>query len=152
MSKFLGFSDALKLALVERHGLAGFFLIHHEILQLAYEVAEEVRGRPCHRPPGRGRGSSVGSLICYLIGLSPNHHPIPFLRSSPLGGHEGAPPSAMLASGPDGTSVEVAGLVVCRQRPGTAKGFVFLVLEDEVGLMNLVVKPALPHRQRAPLP
>jgi error-prone DNA polymerase len=59
-----------ELALVERHGLAGFFLIHREILQLAYQVAEEVRGRPAHSPPGRGRGSSVGSLICYLIGLS----------------------------------------------------------------------------------
>jgi error-prone DNA polymerase len=59
-----------ELALVERHGLAGFFLIHKEILQLAYQVAEEVRGRPSHAPPGRGRGSSVGSLICYLIGLS----------------------------------------------------------------------------------
>ncbi len=59
-----------ELALVERHGLAGFFLIHREILQFAYQVAEEVRGRPCHSPPGRGRGSSVGSLICYLIGLS----------------------------------------------------------------------------------
>jgi error-prone DNA polymerase len=59
-----------ELALVERHGLAGFFLIHREILQLAYRVAEEVRGRPCYSPPGRGRGSSVGSLICYLIGLS----------------------------------------------------------------------------------
>ena len=59
-----------ELALVERHGLAGFFLIHREILQLAYQVAEEVRGRPPHGPPGRGRGSSVGSLICYLIGLS----------------------------------------------------------------------------------
>ena len=59
-----------ELALVEHHGLAGFFLIHQEILQLAYRVAEEVKGRPCHSPPGRGRGSSVGSLICYLIGLS----------------------------------------------------------------------------------
>ncbi|HLA19406.1 MAG TPA: PHP domain-containing protein, partial [Dehalococcoidia bacterium] len=59
-----------ELALVERHGLAGFFLIHREILRLAYRVAEEVRRRPCHAPPGRGRGSSVGSIICYLIGLS----------------------------------------------------------------------------------
>lgn len=40
-------------------------------------------------------------------------------------------------------TVEVAGLVACRQRPGTAKGFVFLVLEDEFGLVNLVVKPHL---------
>ncbi len=59
-----------ELRLVEQHGLAGFFLIHQEILQLAYQIAEEVRGRPALAPPGRGRGSSVGSLICYLIGLS----------------------------------------------------------------------------------
>jgi error-prone DNA polymerase len=59
-----------ELALVERHGLAGFFLIHREILQLAHQVAQEVKGRPYHGPPGRGRGSSVGSVICYLIGLS----------------------------------------------------------------------------------
>ena len=59
-----------ELSLVERHGLSGFFLIHREILQLAEQVAEEVRGRPNHGPPGRGRGSSVGSIICYLIGLS----------------------------------------------------------------------------------
>ena len=59
-----------ELRLVEKHGLSGFFLIHREILQLAHAVAEEVRGRPSHGPPGRGRGSSVGSVICYLIGLS----------------------------------------------------------------------------------
>src|SRR5438093_1636186 len=59
-----------ELRLVEKHGLSGFFLIHREILQLAHTVAEEVRGRPSHGPPGRGRGSSVGSVICYLIGLS----------------------------------------------------------------------------------
>ena len=59
-----------ELSLVERHKLSGFFLIHREILQLAHAVAEEIRGRPSHGPPGRGRGSSVGSVICYLIGLS----------------------------------------------------------------------------------
>src|SRR5581483_6851642 len=59
-----------ELRLVAHHGLAGFFLIHWEILNLAYQVAGEVRGRECLAPPGRGRGSSVGSVICYLIGLS----------------------------------------------------------------------------------
>jgi error-prone DNA polymerase len=59
-----------ELRLVEKHRLSSFFLIHREILQLAHAVAEEVRGRPSHGPPGRGRGSSVGSVICYLIGLS----------------------------------------------------------------------------------
>ena len=64
---------ATELALVDRHGLAGFFLVYHDILELAREVACRVRGDSLPRqllPPGRGRGSSVSSIICYLIGLS----------------------------------------------------------------------------------
>jgi error-prone DNA polymerase len=59
-----------ELRLIERHGLSGFFLIHREILRLAEDVALELKGRPYHGPPGRGRGSSVGSVVCYLMGLS----------------------------------------------------------------------------------
>jgi error-prone DNA polymerase len=62
-----------ELALIDELGLAGFFLLHWEVLELAREVAREVRGRDSPRavlPPGRGRGSSVGSLVCYLTGLS----------------------------------------------------------------------------------
>src|SRR5204863_9445949 len=62
-----------ELALIDELGLAGFFLLHWEVLELAREVALEVRGPGAVRhvlPPGRGRGSSVGSLVCYLTGLS----------------------------------------------------------------------------------
>src|SRR5829696_4852285 len=62
-----------ELNLIADIGLSGFFLLHHEVLELAREVAAEVRGpgSPRHLlPPGRGRGSSVGSLVCYLTGLS----------------------------------------------------------------------------------
>ncbi len=62
-----------ELALIARLGLAGFFLLHHEVLEIARECALEVRGRDSPRmflPPGRGRGSSVGSIVCYLTGLS----------------------------------------------------------------------------------
>jgi error-prone DNA polymerase len=62
-----------ELRLIEKLGLAGFFLLHHEVLELARECALEVRGRDSPRmflPPGRGRGSSVGSIVCYLTGLS----------------------------------------------------------------------------------
>jgi len=62
-----------ELALIDELGLAGFFLLHWEVLVLAADVAREVRGRESPRhslPPGRGRGSSVGSLVCYLTGLS----------------------------------------------------------------------------------
>ncbi len=47
----------------------------------------------------------------------------------------------LLQQGRDGDRVATAGLVICRQRPGTAKGFVFLTLEDETGLINVVVTP-----------
>lgn len=48
----------------------------------------------------------------------------------------------------DGDKVKVAGSVICRQRPGTAKGFMFLTLEDETGLVNIIVRPDLFHRER----
>ena len=62
-----------ELALISKLNLAGFFLLHWEVLELARECALEVRGpgSPRHAlPPGRGRGSSVGSIVCYLTGLS----------------------------------------------------------------------------------
>jgi len=63
-----------ELRLVEHHNLSGFFLVYRDIMNLAREVAYRVRGEAprAHSglPPGRGRGSSVSSIICYLIGLS----------------------------------------------------------------------------------
>ena len=62
-----------ELDLIARLGLSGFFLLHHELLELAREVAAGVRGPGSSRsvlPPGRGRGSSVSSVVCYLTGLS----------------------------------------------------------------------------------
>jgi error-prone DNA polymerase len=62
-----------ELKLIGELGLAGFFLLHWEVLELARECALEVRGGSIARnvlPPGRGRGSSVGSIVCYLTGLS----------------------------------------------------------------------------------
>ncbi len=79
------------------------------------------------------------------LGLSPNRHPLSMLRPRL---HEGIARSDMLRSMPDGRKMKVAGLVVCRQRPGTSKGFVFLVLEDEAGLVNVIIKPRLYDRQR----
>ncbi|MDQ3548305.1 MAG: DNA polymerase III subunit alpha, partial [Chloroflexota bacterium] len=63
-----------ELRLVKQHDLAGFFLVYRDIILLAREVADEVRGTGARGayalPPGRGRGSSVSSIICYLIGLT----------------------------------------------------------------------------------
>jgi error-prone DNA polymerase len=62
-----------EMRIIDSLGLAGFFLLHHDMLELAREVAIEVRGPDSARallPPGRGRGSSVSSIVCYLTGLS----------------------------------------------------------------------------------
>ena len=62
-----------ELRVIDTLGLAGFFLLHRDLLELAREVAVEVRGPSSARqllPPGRGRGSSVSSIVCYLTGLS----------------------------------------------------------------------------------
>ena len=68
-----------ELRVIDRLGLAGFFLLHHDMLELAREVAREVRGGGAGGmsdsprsllAPGRGRGSSVSSIVCYLTGLS----------------------------------------------------------------------------------
>ncbi len=62
-----------ELRIIETLGLSGFFLLHYDLLELAREVAVEVRGTDTARallPPGRGRGSSVSSIVCYLTGLS----------------------------------------------------------------------------------
>ena len=62
-----------ELRLIDGLGLSGFFVLHHELLELAREIAVEVRGVGTARsllPPGRGRGSSVSSIVCYLTGLS----------------------------------------------------------------------------------
>jgi error-prone DNA polymerase len=56
--------------------------------------------------------------------------------------------AADLAHIPDGVLVRIAGSVICRQRPGTAKGFVFVTLEDETGIANAIVMPNLFDAQK----
>ncbi|MEQ8255470.1 MAG: OB-fold nucleic acid binding domain-containing protein [Roseovarius confluentis] len=62
------------------------------------------------------------------------------------------PPSALVAARmddpPDGARITVAGLVILRQRPGTAKGVIFITLEDETGVVNIVVWRALYEKYR----
>ena len=56
--------------------------------------------------------------------------------------------AADLPAARDGQRVRIAGNVICRQRPGTAKGFVFMSLEDETGIANAIVAPALFEKLR----
>jgi error-prone DNA polymerase len=57
-------------------------------------------------------------------------------------------PAAGLPSVPNGRTVRVAGNVIVRQRPGTAKGITFMSLEDETGISNVVIMPDLFEQQR----
>jgi error-prone DNA polymerase len=72
-------------------------------------------------------------------GLTVGRHPMA-LRREQLNAMQ-IIPAAALANGRDGQWVRIAGSVICRQRPGTAKGFVFLSLEDETGISNAIVTP-----------
>ncbi len=81
-----------------------------------------------------------------LLSLSPGYHPMALLRPQI---NESMPSVAHLLKMPDASRVRVPGMVVCRQQPGTAKGFVFLLLEDEFGMLNIIVPPWLHERQRA---
>src|SRR4029077_18874749 len=69
-----------ELTLIEHHRLSGFFLVYHDLFDLARDVAADVRSgsRRAHAKllPGRGRGSSVSSIVGYLLGLS-HIDPIP---------------------------------------------------------------------------
>ena len=81
-----------------------------------------------------------------LTGVSLHGHPMRHLRVL-LKLNDVATARALLEQGRDGQAVGMAGLVICRQRPGTAKGFVFLTLEDETGMVNVVVTPQAFERQ-----
>ncbi len=82
-------------------------------------------------------------------GLTVGPHPVSLFRAELL--ERGVRRAADLPRLADGERVRVAGAVICRQRPGTAAGFLFLTLEDETGLVNVIVRPDLFHRERAVL-
>lgn len=68
---------------------------------------------------------------------SPRRHPLEPLRS--ILAERGLPDARSVAQMPHGRKVRYAGLVICRQRPGTAGGVVFMTLEDETGFVNIIV-------------
>ena len=79
-------------------------------------------------------------------GLSLKGHPMSFLRRQL--DELRVTRAADLAKTPNGRWVRVAGLVLVRQRPGTASGITFVTLEDETGVANLIVRPAIWERYR----
>ncbi|HUS68052.1 MAG TPA: error-prone DNA polymerase, partial [Kofleriaceae bacterium] len=113
---------------------------------------------PCADRRGRGTGSLAGvddgigdapledmTLLERLAadfrgtGVTTGPHPLTLHRAALA--RRGIARSCELAALRDGLRVEVAGTVIVRQRPGTAKGFFFLTLEDETGFSNIIVTP-----------
>jgi error-prone DNA polymerase len=81
-----------------------------------------------------------------LLGLAPGEHLMGLYREALRA--QGVLTSRDLASRQDGQMVQVAGWAVVRQRPPTAKGHLFITLEDEEGLANLIVRPDVYERYR----
>ena len=79
-------------------------------------------------------------------GLTVDRHPLRLLREGLSA--RGIASSADLGDLPHGAHVRVGGIVVARQRPGTAKGVVFLLLEDETGTVNVIIPPKIYARDR----
>lgn len=79
-------------------------------------------------------------------GLTTGHHPMAYRRAELR--QMGVLSASELRRQPDGTYVRAAGAVIARQRPGTALGFVFLSMEDETGISNVIIHPDLYEQDR----
>jgi len=88
-------------------------------------------------------------LLADYAGTSLTIGPHPMSLRRPELALRGVLRASDLSLGRHGRRVRVAGAVITRQRPGTAKGFVFLTLEDETGIANIIVRPDLFTEQRA---
>ena len=106
---------------------------------------EEADGPP---PPALPAMSLSEEVVCdyETLRLSLKAHPVSFLRGRL--DRLGALPASAIDGVADGRRMTVAGVVLVRQRPGSAKGVVFLTLEDETGVVNVVVWPKVFERYR----
>ncbi len=79
-------------------------------------------------------------------GLTVGHHPLYYRRQELQ--EQKIKTAEELRQGHDGDYVRSAGCVIARQRPGTAKGFIFISMEDETGIANVIITPDLYERER----
>ena len=105
--------------------------------ELFARVAPEPEAEASWLPEANPQEEMLADLRATSVTTGP--HPLSFLR--PMLKREGIISAAELAQKRDGERARVAGVVVVRQRPGTAKGIVFITVEDETGFANAVVMP-----------
>jgi error-prone DNA polymerase len=140
-----GFRPSLGLA--RREALWALKGLHDEPLALfaaaAAREAEQAEPNIALRPMTGGR--EVVEDYTHL-GLSLRAHPVSFLRAELH--RQDIVPCAHAMAAPDGKWLETAGIVLVRQKPGSAKGVMFITIEDETGIANLVIWPSLYEKQR----
>jgi error-prone DNA polymerase len=143
------FQPSLKLA--RREVLWAIKALRDEPLPLfAAASAREAKTVPeLHEPTVTLRPMTAGSEVVEdygHVGLTLRNHPVSFLRGDLHSQHIVTCANAMQAR--DGCWLQTAGLVLVRQMPGSAKGVVFITIEDDTGIANLVIWPKLYERQR----
>ncbi|HEY2987990.1 MAG TPA: error-prone DNA polymerase [Candidatus Binatia bacterium] len=138
-----GLNEGVLGALAEAGGFEGFGMERRTAL---WEVRKLVRtrGEPlsleARAPEARFDSLNAFEEVTWdyrSTSHSPRRHPLEPLR--PALAAQGLPDARAVASMRDGARINYAGLVICRQRPGTAGGVVFMTLEDETGFVNLVL-------------
>jgi len=122
-------------------GAAGTGVRHGEDMQMALPL------EPPRAPELEPLGEWGRTIADYRsIGMTLDEHPMALMRDELSAEIRRSSDLERLDSG---QIIEVAGMVVARQRPGTAKGVVFMLLEDERGTINLIVPPPVYERCRA---
>jgi error-prone DNA polymerase len=139
------------LGLARREALWAIKALRDEPLDLWTAAAErEARTVPeLDEPDVAIRPMTAGGEVVedyQHVGLTLRRHPVEFLRADLAARRIVTCAEAMAAR--DGRWLEAAGLVLVRQRPGSAKGVMFITVEDETGVANIVVWPSLFERQR----
>ena len=143
-------------ALAHAGALASFGLTRREAAWQASAVERDSTSLLARVRPAR-TGAPLPPMSAYeetaadyaATGLTVGPHVMAYLRQRLQA--DGVHSTRALAAAPDGAWVRVAGLVIVRQRPGTAKGMCFLTLEDETGTANAVLSPPVYERFRLPL-
>jgi error-prone DNA polymerase len=133
--------------------LASFGMTRRAALWQAAEAARDSgelfeRASASRKSPLRDMAPAEETMADYnAMELTTGRHLLEHFR--PQLRKDGVLSATQLKDVPNGSRVTTAGAVIVRQRPGTAKGFVFLTLEDETGLSQAIVNPPLFAEQRA---
>ncbi|PZR36685.1 error-prone DNA polymerase [Caulobacter segnis] len=137
------FAPSLKLARRE----AGWAI--KGLRDVALPLFDQPGASDLNEPPPALKAMTEGRQIVEdysHVGLSLRRHPLALLRDDLHA--QGYAPCQAAAQGRDGRFIKTAGLVLVRQMPGTAKGVMFMTLEDETGVSNLVIWRTLYEKQR----